>query len=156
MAGQGIGKYVWDFSKETGIDITIAMGFCQHESGCGRLGAAHDTHSAGNIRPAAWLYFPGVGTWDNSALVHYNDFNHPGSDMFIDFSTLGDPNSWIVGWRTYFKLLSELYVADWQYNTIEKITEKYAPWGDNNNPIVYANSVAHNADEYRKKYGAQR
>ena len=48
-------------------------------------------------------------------------------------------------------MIKELYVEGWGLTTPDTIILRYAPWGDNNNPVIYANNVKQLVDSWQEK-----
>ena len=121
-AGQG--RLLYDLGVRYGIDPAYALAFFVHESGCGTKGVARFTKSLGNIR------------W---------------TEGFENYSGYRKYPTWEAGIEDWYKLITELYIGAWNLRTIDKIIPVYAPWGDNNNPPAYINSVKTMVDSWRGK-----
>jgi hypothetical protein len=121
-AGQG--KLLYDLGVRYGIDPAYALAFFVHESGCGTKGVARFSKSLGNIR---WT---------------------PGYEEYSGYRKYA---SWEAGMEDWYKLITELYIGDWNLRTVDKIIPVYAPWGDNNNPPAYIRSVKMMVDSWRGK-----
>ncbi len=120
----GTGQALYDLGVRYGIDPAYALAFFVHESGCGTKGVARFTKSLGNIR------------WTES----YDSY-----EGYRAYS------SWEAGMEDWYKLITDLYINGWNLRTVDAITPVYAPWGDNNNPDSYADSVKSLVDSWRGK-----
>jgi hypothetical protein len=120
----GRGQAIYDLGVRYGIDPAYALAFFVHESGCGTKGVARFTHSIGNIR---WT-------------AGYDNY-----EGYRSYST------WEQGIEDWYKLMTDLYINGWGLRTVDKIIPVYAPYGDNNNPPVYAASVKSMVDSWRGK-----
>ncbi len=110
----GSGALFYDLGVQYGIDPAYALAFYIHESSAGTKGVARFTHSIGNIRvTAGYKSYEGYRSYDTYA----------------------------AGIEDWYKLIKELYIQGWGLTTPAPIIVRYAPWGDNNNPDVYANTV---------------
>ena len=97
-----------------GIDPAFALAFYVQESRCGTRGVARFTHGIGNIR---WT----VGFASYEGYRAYPDY--------------------AAGIRDWFQLIRTLYVDDWGLQTVAAIVPRYAPAGDNNDPVAYTATV---------------
>jgi hypothetical protein len=111
-AGKGAAFY--DLGLKYGIDPAYALAFYIHESSCGTKGVARFTHGIGNIRVT------------------------PG---YKDYEGYRSYDTYEQGIEDWYKLIKDLYVDGWGLTTPAPIIAKYAPWGDNNNPDIYASTV---------------
>jgi len=111
-AGQG--TLFYDLGVQYGIDPAYALAFYIHESSAGTQGVARFTHSIGNIRVT-----PGYESYEG----------------YRSYSTYAQ------GIEDWYKLIKTLYIEGWGLTTPGPLIARYAPWGDNNNPAVYAATV---------------
>ena len=118
----GKGQALYDLGTRYGIDPAYALAFFVHESGCGTKGVARHTRSLGNIR---WT---------------------PGFDNYEGYRKYP---TWEAGMEDWYKLITRLYIGEWNLRTVDKIIPVYAPWGDNNNPPAYIKSVKGMVDRWR-------
>ncbi len=110
----GSGALFYDLGVQYGIDPAYALAFYIHESSAGTKGVARFTHGIGNIRvTAGYQSYEGYRSYDTYA----------------------------AGIEDWYKLIKELYIEGWGLTTPAPIIARYAPWGDNNNPDVYAATV---------------
>lgn len=119
-AGKGQGLY--DLGVQYGLDPIFALAFFMHESSFGTQGIAVASHSLGNLR----------------CIPNYSCQNN-----FAYF------DSWEDGFKAWYELIRNLYVAQWGRVTVDQIIPKYAPSADNNNEQAYINSVDHAVDTWR-------
>jgi hypothetical protein len=120
----GKGQALFDLGVRYGINPAYALAFFVHESGCGTKGVARSTRSIGNIR---WT---------------------PGYDNFEGYRIYP---TWEEGMEDWYRLITDLYINGWGLRTVEQIVPRYAPWGDNNNPPAYIESVKWLVDSWRGK-----
>ncbi|MGI8588909.1 MAG: glucosaminidase domain-containing protein [Chloroflexia bacterium] len=120
----GSGATFYDLGLKYGIDPAYALAFYIHESSAGTKGVARFTHGIGNIRTT------------------------PG---YADYEGYRSYASYADGIEDWFKLIKELYIGGWGLATPDAIIPRYAPWGDNNNPSVYAASVKSLVDSWQTK-----
>jgi hypothetical protein len=118
----GKGKALYDLGVQYGIDPAFALAFFMHESTFGKNGIASESLSLGNLRCIP---------------------DHECKNNFAYFA------SWDDGFRSWYELIRNLYVAQWGRATIEQIIPKYAPSADNNNELAYIASVEHAVDTWR-------
>jgi len=118
----GKGQALYDYGVKYGIDPVYALAFFMHESSFGTTGVARITHSLGNIR-----YTPG-----------YQDYH--GYRMY---------RTWEEGFEDWYKLISNLYVAQWNLTTVDQIIPVYAPSSDNNDVAAYIQAVKNAVDTWR-------
>ncbi len=114
----------YDLGVKYGIDPAYALAFYIHESAAGTKGVARFTHSIGNIRTT------------------------PG---YKDYEGYRSYDSYEQGIEDWYKLIKELYVEGWGLRTPTAIIQRYAPWGDNNNPDIYAANVMQLVDSWQEK-----
>jgi hypothetical protein len=120
----GTGVAFYDLGVKYDIDPAYALAFYIHESAAGTKGVARFTHSIGNIRTT------------------------PG---YKDYEGYRSYDSYEQGIEDWYKLIKELYVDGWDLRTPNVIIQRYAPWGDNNNPDIYAANVMQLVDSWQEK-----
>jgi hypothetical protein len=118
----GKGQVLYDLGVQYGIDPALALGFFMHESTFGTQGWATETFSLGNMRCIP---------------------NHSCEGGYAHFK------SWEEGFKAWYELIRNLYVAEWGLVTIDQIIPTYAPSADNNNEAAYIASVKHAVDTWR-------
>lgn len=111
---QGKGQILYDLGVQYGIDPAFALAFFVHESDCGTRGVAVTTHNLGNIRATS------------------------GNPSFQGFRLY---SSWEEGFEDWYKLIRNLYVAQWGKTTVSAIIPTYAPSSDHNNVSAYIHAV---------------
>jgi len=111
-AGQG--ALFYDLGVQYGIDPAYALAFYIVESHAGTRGVARFTHGIGNIRVT-----PGYASYEG-----YRAYD-----------------TYAAGIEDWYMLIRELYIQSWGLTTPRPILARYAPWGDGNNPNVYAATV---------------
>ncbi len=120
-AGQG--QALYDLGVKYGIDPIYALAFFMHESLFGTTGEARATLSLGNLRCIPTR--PCI------------DRNNGGfAQMF----------SWVDGFEQWYKLIRNLYVAQWGRVTVDQIIPVYAPSSDHNNVAGYIAALKHEID----------
>jgi hypothetical protein len=119
----GTGAVFYDLGLRYGVDPAYALAFYIVESHAGTRGVARFTHAIGNIRTT-----PG-----------YRDY-----EGYRAYDTYAE------GIEDWFKLLKELYIDGWHLATPVTILPRYAPWGDNNDPLTYANTVTRLVDSWQQ------
>ena len=112
----GKGQALYDLGLKSGIDPAFALAFFMHESSFGTKGEATKSLSLGNLRCIP---------------------NYRCADNFAQFDT------WEDGFKAWFQLIRNLYIAQWGLTTIDKIIPRYAPQADNNNEANYIASLKH-------------
>jgi hypothetical protein len=117
----GKGQALYDLGAEYGIDPAFALAFFMHESTFGTKGEATKSLSLGNLR-----CIPNFRCEDN----------------FAQF------NSWEDGFKAWYQLIRNLYIAQWQLTTVDQIIPKYAPAADNNNEKGYIAALKHAIDTW--------
>ncbi len=117
----GKGQALYDLGVKYGIDPAFALAFFMHESTFGTKGEANASLSLGNIR-----CIPNFRCRDN----------------FAWFDT------WEDGFQEWYKLMRNLYVAQWGLTTVDQIIPTYAPAADHNNESAYINSLKHALDTW--------
>ncbi|MDR7534689.1 MAG: glucosaminidase domain-containing protein [Armatimonadota bacterium] len=100
-----------------GVNPAVALAFFIHESNAGTKGAAVRTKNWGNLRR-------GPGQLREA---------HTGVS-----GAFGVYASWLVSLNDFCKLLTGPLYAKQGLTTVSKVTPKYAPAADRNNPAVYA------------------
>jgi hypothetical protein len=118
----GKGQTLYDLGVQYGIDPAFALAFFMHESSFGTTGEAAQSRSLGNLR-----CIPHVRCQDN----------------FAWFDT------WEDGFKAWFELIRNLYVAQWNLVTVDQIIPTYAPAADHNNEGAYIAAVKHAVDTWR-------
>ncbi len=118
----GKGQALYDLGVQYGIDPIFALAFFMHESSFGTKGEAAQSLSLGNLRCIP---------------------DHKCQDNFAFFDT------WEDGFKAWYELIRNLYVAQWGRVTVDQIIPKYAPSADNNNEQGYINAVDHTVDTWR-------
>ena len=117
----GSGHIIHTLGVQYGVDPAFLLAFFIHESGAGshprwagRKPDGSTTHNVGNI-----VCTPG---WRCHG-------------RFRDY------DSWAAGIEDWYKLITDLYVRQWNRTTVEEIIPKYAPAADNNNEAAYITQV---------------
>jgi len=111
---QGSGALFYDLGVQYGLDPAYALAFYIHESSAGTQGVARFTHSIGNIRIT------------------------PGYQSYAGYRSYA---TYAAGIEDWYKLIKELYIQGWGLTTPGPIINRYAPWGDGNNPDIYSATV---------------
>nr|BBH94388.1 hypothetical protein KTA_25870 [Thermogemmatispora argillosa] len=122
----GKGKALYDYGVQYGIDPVYALAFFMHESTFGTQGVARETKSLGNIR-----------------CIPTRPCTSPDGHGFAIMY------SWEDGFLQWYKLIRNLYVAQWGLVTVEQIIPKYAPAADHNDEKAYIRAVEHAVDTWR-------
>ncbi|HEX6477951.1 MAG TPA: hypothetical protein VF043_03835 [Ktedonobacteraceae bacterium] len=123
-AGQGQAMY--DLGVKYGIDPVYALAFFMHESLFGTTGEARATLSLGNLRCIPTR--PCI------------DQNRGGYAQMY---------SWQDGFEQWYKLIRNLYVAQWARVTVDQIIPKYAPNSDGNNEAEYIATLKYEVNTWR-------
>jgi hypothetical protein len=110
----GKGQALYDLGVQYGIDPTFALAFFFHESDFGTQGEARVSLSLGNLRCIP---------------------NFKCQDGYAWFP------SWEAGFKAWYSLIRNLYVADWGLTTVDQIIPRYAPPSDNNDDSAYIASL---------------
>ena len=118
---KGRGQALYDLGQQYGIDPAFALAFFMHESSFGNQGEATKSLSLGNLRCIP---------------------NYRCEDNFAQF------DSWEDGFKAWYQLIRNLYVAQWGLTTIDKIIPRYAPAADHNDEQAYINSLKHALDTW--------
>jgi hypothetical protein len=112
----------YDLGERYGLDPAICLAFFIVESSAGTKGMATETRSVGNIRAT-----PGY-------------VNHKGYRKYA---------TWQEGIEDWYRLISRLYVGEWNLTTVETIVPVYAPTGDGNEPAAYVATVRQLVRDWR-------
>ena len=121
----GKGQALYDYGVKYGIDPVFALAFFMHESLFGTTGVARTTLSLGNLRciPTRPCIFKNIGGF---------------AQMY----------SWEDGFEQWYKLIRNLYVAQWGLVTVDQIIPVYAPSSDHNDVAAYIRSLKHEIDTW--------
>jgi hypothetical protein len=122
----GMGQSLYDLGVKYGIDPVYPLAFFMHESLFGTTGEARATLSLGNSR-----CIPDRACIDQ------------------DRGGYAKMNSWQDGFEQWYKLIRNLYVAQWGRVTVDQIIPKYAPNSDGNNEAEYIATLKHEIDSWR-------
>ncbi|MDQ6662414.1 MAG: glucosaminidase domain-containing protein [Chloroflexota bacterium] len=117
----GKAQALYDDGIKYGIDPAFALAFFMHESTFGTAGWATPHLSLGNIRCVPEY------TCDHG----YSQYS-----------------SWEQGFEAWYKLIRNLYVAQWGLVTVDQIIPRYAPTADHNNESAYIGSLKHALDTW--------
>jgi hypothetical protein len=117
----GKGQALYDLGVQYGIDPAFALAFFMHESSFGTEGEATKSLSLGNLR-----CIPNFRCEDN----------------FAQFDT------WEDGFKAWYELIRNWYVAVRGLTTVDQIIPVYAPPADNNNDDAYIGSLKHELDTW--------
>lgn len=117
----GKGQALYDLGVQYGIDPAFALAFFFHESSFGTAGEARSSLSLGNLRCIP---------------------NFECRDGYAWFPT------WEAGFKAWYSLIRNLYVADWGLTTVDQIIPRYAPPSDNNDDSAYIASLKHSLDTW--------
>ncbi len=121
----GKGQAMYDLGVKYGIDPVYALAFFMHESLFGTTGEARTTMSLGNLRCIP---------------------TRPCIDQ--DRGGYAQMYSWVDGFEQWFKLIRNLYVAQWGRITVDQIIPKYAPNSDGNNEAQYIATLKREIDTW--------
>ncbi|TMC21253.1 MAG: hypothetical protein E6J34_10090 [Chloroflexi bacterium] len=121
----GKGQALYDMGIQYGIDPAYALAFFLHESTLGTQGEARITMSLGNLRCIP---------------------DHPCVDK--DRGGYAQMASWEDGFKTWYQLIRNYYVAQRQLATVDKIIPVYAPNADHNNEQGYIKALKHYVDTW--------
>lgn len=122
----GKGQTLYDLGVKYGIDPVFALAFFMHESLFGTTGEARATLSLGNSRCIPTR--PCI------------DQNRGGYAQMY---------SWEDGFDQFYKLIRNLYVAQWGLVTVDQIIPTYAPNSDGNNEKEYIATLKYEIDSWR-------
>jgi hypothetical protein len=122
----GMGQDLYNLGVQYGIDPVYPLSFFMHESLFGTTGEARVTLSLGNER-----CIPDRACIDK------------------DRGGYAKMNSWQDGFEHWYKLIRNLYVAQWGLVTVDKIIPRYAPNSDGNDEAAYIASLKHEIDSWR-------
>lgn len=122
----GMGQTLYDLGVKYGIDPVYPLAFFMHESLFGTTGEARATLSLGNERCIP---------------------DRPCIDQ--DRGGYAKMNSWQDGFEHWYKLIRNLYIAQWGRVTVDQIIPKYAPNSDGNNEKQYIANLKHEVDVWR-------
>jgi hypothetical protein len=117
----GKGQALYDLGIQFGIDPAFALAFFMHESSFGTQGEATKSLSLGNLR-----CIPNFRCEDN----------------FAQF------NTWEDGFKAWYELIRNLYIAQWGLTTVDQIIPRYAPQADHNDEASYIASLKHELDTW--------
>lgn len=117
----GKGQSLYDLGIQYGIDPVFALAFFMHESSFGTQGEATKSLSLGNIR----------------CIPHFRC-----EDNFAQFDT------WEDGFKAWYELIRNLYVAQYGVTTVDQIIPRYAPQADHNNEQGYIAALKHAVDTW--------
>jgi hypothetical protein len=121
----GKGQALYDLGVKYQVDPAFALAFFMHESTFGTAGEARTTKSLGNLR-----CIPDAACVDQDR------------GGYAAFPT------WEAGFEAWYKLIRNLYVAQWGLTTIDQIIPKYAPTADHNDENAYISSLKHELDTW--------
>ena len=119
----GLGQQLYDFGVKYGIDPVYPLAFFMHESLFGTTGEARVTMSLGNSR-----CIPTRPCVDQNRGGYAQMYN------------------WTDGFEQWYKLIRNLYVAQWGLVTVDQIIPKYAPNSDGNNEAEYIATLKREID----------
>jgi hypothetical protein len=117
----GKGQALYDLGMQYNIDPVFALAFFMHESSFGTKGEAANSLSLGNLR-----CIPNFRCQDNFAWF----------------------NTWEDGFKAWYELIRNLYVAQWDLITVDQIIPKYAPEADHNDEAGYIAALKHAIDTW--------
>jgi serine/threonine protein kinase len=117
----GKGQALYDLGVQYGIDPVFALAIFMHESSFGTQGEATKSLSLGNLH-----CIPNFRCEDN----------------FAQFDT------WEDGFKAWYQLIRNLYVAQWGLTTVDQIIPRYYPTADNNNDDAYIAALKHAIDTW--------
>jgi len=121
----GKGQTLYNLGVKYGIDPVFALAFFMHESLFGTTGEARATLSLGNSRCIPTR--PCI------------DQNRGGYAQMY---------SWEDGFDQFYKLIRNLYIAQWGLVTVDQIIPTYAPNSDGNNEQAYIATLKHEIDTW--------
>ena len=117
----GKGQALYDLGVQYGIDPAFALAFFMHESSFGTRGEATESLSLGNLR-----CIPNFRCQDNYAWF----------------------DSWKDGFKAWYQLIRNLYVAQWGLSTVDQIIPRYAPAADHNDEAAYIAAIKRAVDTW--------
>jgi hypothetical protein len=129
----GMGQDLYNLGVQYGIDPVYALAFFMHESLFGTTGEARVTLSLGNER----------------CIQDRPCINTQGTTCQTGQSCYAKMNSWQDGFEEWFKLIRNLYVAQWGLVTVDQIIPKYAPNSDGNDEAAYIAAIKNTVDTWR-------
>jgi hypothetical protein len=118
----GKGQALYDLGVQYNIDPVWALAFFMHESTFGTKGEARASLSLGNLRCIP---------------------NYPCKDGYAWFP------SWEAGFKSWYVLISNLYIKQWGLTTIAGIIHRYAPAADHNNESAYCAALSSAVQAWR-------
>jgi hypothetical protein len=119
----GKGQALYDLGVKYGIDPIFALAFFMHESLFGSTGEARSTLSLGNLRCIP-------------TRLCIDQKNGGFAQMY----------SWEDGFEQWYKLIRNLYIAQWGRVTVDQIIPVYAPSSDHNDVAGYIAALKHEID----------
>ncbi|HLI71914.1 MAG TPA: glucosaminidase domain-containing protein [Ktedonobacteraceae bacterium] len=129
----GMGQDLYNLGIKYGIDPVYALAFFMHESLFGTTGEARVTLSLGNER----------------CIPDRPCINTAGTACQQGQSCYAKMYSWQDGFEQWYKLIRNLYVAQWGLVTVDQIIPVYAPSSDHNNVAGYIAALKHTVDTWR-------
>jgi hypothetical protein len=129
----GLGQDLYNLGVQYGIDPVYALAFFMHESLFGTTGEARATLSLGNER----------------CIQDRPCINTAGTTCQTGQSCYAKMNSWQDGFEEWYKLIRNLYVAQWGLVTVDEIIPKYAPNSDGNDEAAYIAAIKNTVDTWR-------
>lgn len=121
----GAADTMYALGLEYGIDPAFCLAFFINESTAGTAGVARTTKSVGNIRTTAG---------------------------YIDYQGYRKYESWEQGIEDWYRLIRDLYIADWGLTTVDQIIPVYAPSSDGNSPDHYVTTVKKLVSSWRASH----
>lgn len=128
---RGHGQEIYDLGIKYNIDPAICLAFFIHESSAG-------------TNPA-W-----AGLKDDGSFTH-NIGNIICTEGWRCYGRFRDYNSWSEGIEDWYKLISDLYIGQWNLVTVDEIIPKYAPAADNNDEGAYIQGVKNLVQSWQGK-----
>ena len=125
----GTGQALYDLGVQYGIDPVYALAFFLHESRFGTTGEARSTLSLGNERCIE---------------------DRPCIDR--DRGGYAQMQSWADGFEHWYRLIRNLYIAQWHRGTVAQIIPKYAPSADGNDEAAYIAAIKHAVDTWHAEH----
>lgn len=129
----GMGQDLYNLGIKYGIDPVYPLAFFMHESLFGTTGEARATLSLGNSR----------------CIPDRPCINTAGTTCQQGQSCYAKMYSWQDGFEQWYKLIRNLYVAQWGLVTVDQIIPVYAPSSDHNNVTGYIAALKHTIDTWR-------